>query len=383
VILTLLPLAARNLWRRNRTRTVLTILAIATATVVFSAVMVIPHAIDSVVRNADRSPRLAITNRSAMQLGLPESYYSKIARVPGVVAVSRMIWFGGIYDDPKHQFPTIAIDADNPDVIWPEYAMNRQLVTRFKQTKDSAVVGIATMHRFGWHLGQLVALRSQIFPVTLTFRLIGTISKGPDLTVFMFHRDYLEEAIHNPGRVSMLWARCANVTDTSRVAAAIDEMFQNSADETRSETEKAFMANMVERYEPLKRVVAGIGLCAVIAIGLAVLNATAMTMRERSAEIAVLRSLGFGAAQILAEMTVESGLAAVPGGIVGVALAAVLLERARGFVPALGPLLSFGLPHSVMAAGLAMAVAVGIAAGLAPALAALRSNVVSSTRGAT
>lgn len=377
---TLLPFALRSLGRRDRRRTLLTVLAVAAATVVFSAVMVIPHAIGEVIHSADGSPRVAVTNRAAILRGLPEAYYSKIARVPGAFAISRMTWFGGIYDDPKHQFPTMAVDADNPDVVWPEYAMNRDLVSRFKGTRDSAVVGVATMQRFGWHIGQLVELRSQVYPVTLTFRLIGTINQGPDLTIFMFHRDYLEEALNRPGQVSMFWVRCASIGDTSRVAAAIDEMFQNSAAETRTETEKAFMANMISRFQPLERIVAGIGISALVAIVLAVLNATAMTMRERAPEFAVLRSLGFTRREILLETALESGFVALGGGLLGTAVAMLLLEQARGFVPALGPLLSFGLPRPVMAGGLGVAVAVGLLAGVAPAIGAMRSTVSDAFR---
>jgi len=298
-MLRLLPFAITDLWRRNRRRTFLTVLAMAAATVVFSATTVIPYVMNVIVDNADRSPRLAVTNRAAMNRGLPESYYWKIARVPGVLAVNRMSWFGGIYDDPKHQFPSMGIDADNPDQIWPEYAINHELVVRFKNTRDSAIVGTATMRRFGWRTGELVSLRNPVIPLTLTFRIIGTINQGPDLTIFLFHRDYLEEALHRPGLVSMLWVRCATLDDASRIAAVIDEMFRNSSAETRTETEKAFMAQMVSNYRPLARIVQGIGLAAVLAIALAVLNAASMSVRERTHEIAVLKSLGFTAAQIL------------------------------------------------------------------------------------
>jgi putative ABC transport system permease protein len=376
----LFSFAALSLWRRNRQRTGLTILAVAAATVVFSAVMVIPYAMTAIVNHADGTPRLAITNRAAVNRGLPESYYWKVARVPGVVAVNRMTWFGGIFDDPRHQFPSMGIDAGNPDVIWPEYAINHALVDEFKTHKDSAIVGVATMNRFRWHVGQLVALHQVSIPLTLTFRIIGTINRGPDLTVFLFHRDYLEEALHHPGWVSMLWVRCASMEDAPRIAAAIDEMFRNSSAETRTETEKAFMAQMVSHYRPLARIVQGIGLAAVAAIALAVLNATSMTLRERMPEIAVLRCLGFTTAAMLASLALESAVIAIAGGLIGIAAAREVLNQIRGFFPAFGPLLSFGLPTPVMADGLGVAVAVGLIAGLAPAIAAVRSTVVEGLR---
>ncbi|HYB89696.1 MAG TPA: FtsX-like permease family protein [Candidatus Binataceae bacterium] len=379
-MLRLLPLAIIDLWRRNRRRTILTVLAVAAATVVFSATTVIPYVMNAIVEDADRSPRLAITNRAGFDRTLPESYYWKIARVPGVLAVNRMTWFGGIYDDPTHQFPSMGIDADNPDQIWPEYALNHELVVKFKNTRDAAIVGTATMRRFGWRTGDMVSLRNPDIPLTLTFRIIGTIDQGPDLTIFLFQRDYMEEALHRPGQVSMLWVRCARLDDVSRIAAVIDAMFRNSSAETRTETEKAFMAEMVSTYGPLARIVQGIGMAAVLAIALAVLNAASMSVRERTHEVAVLKSLGFTGAQILTGLAVESGVASLAGGLIGIAAACALMDQLRGFFPTFGPLLSFGLPAPVMGGGLAIAIAVGLIAGVAPAIGTIRSSVAGALR---
>jgi putative ABC transport system permease protein len=380
VIFKLIPLAGLSLWRRNRQRTLLTVLAVMMASIVFSAVMVIPFAMTAIVNRADAVPRLAITNRAAVNRGLPESYYQRIASLPGVVAVNRMTWFGGIYDDVTHQFPSMGIDAENPDLVWPEYALNHDMVNRFKSTKNGAMVGIATLQRFRWRIGDEVALHQPSIPLTLTFRILGTINSGPDLTIFLFRRDYLEDALHNPGTTSMLWVRCASMDDASRLAATIDEMFHNSSAETRTETEKEFMSQMISKFTPIAHIVQGIGLSAVLAIALVVLNAASMTVRERTREIAVLKSLGFTSGQILWETAVENGMMALLGGTVGVVVAAAALDRARGFVPSFGPLLSFGLPAPVMAGGLAVAVAVGLAAGILPAIRATHSSVLDGLR---
>src|SRR5271155_2134955 len=162
-MLSLLPLAAYNLLRRNRRRTLLTILTVAAAALVFCAVMVVPYVTARVLQLSDRSPRLVITNRASVSYGLPEYYYDKIAALPDVVAVNRMLWFGGVYKDPKDQFPTMALDADNLDVMWPEYGLNNSLMSAFESSKNAALVGIATMNHHGWHVGQNVALRSQVY----------------------------------------------------------------------------------------------------------------------------------------------------------------------------------------------------------------------------
>lgn len=380
VISSLRLLAEANICRRNRQRTVLTVLAVMTATIVFSALMVIPFAMTAIVNNAGAVPRLAVTNRASLRSELPESYYRKIVGLPGVVAVNRMSWFGGIYDDVRHQFPSMAIDPDNPDVVWPEYALDHELVNRFKDTKNGAIVGVATMQRFRWRIGDEVALHQPSMPLTLTFRILGTINKGPDLTIFLFRRDYLGDAMNHRGFTSMLWVRVASIADASRLSGSIDEMFNNSSAETRTETEKEFMAQMIAKFSPIARIVQGIGLLAVLAMALAVFNAASMTVRERTREIAVLRSLGFSSIQILWESAIENGAMALLGGTIGVAVAAVVLGQVRGYVPSLGPLLSFGLPSPVIATGLAMAVGVGLAAGIIPVIRATQSTVTEGLR---
>jgi putative ABC transport system permease protein len=379
-MISLLLLTARIMWRRSRRRTVLTMLAVASATTVFCTVMVVPYLINRIAHLADRSPRLVVVNRYSIRFGLPESYYGKIAKLPNVVAVNRMTYFAGIYDDPKHQFPTMALDIDNPDLVWPEYGLGRATMDAFRAAKNNAVVGVATMHRFGWRVGQQVTLKSQLYPVTLSFKIAGTYNQGPDLSAFMFRRDYLEEALHNPGRADFIWVRCSDSSALPRVAAAIDEMFHNASFETQTSSEKSFMIAFMMRFRSLAWIVEAVGLSAVVAIALAVLNTTAMNIRERRSELAVLRSLGFGRRAILATLALEAALVALAGGVLGTLAANAALNFARGAVPTLGPLLSFGLPRQVMVGGIVMALGIGIGAALAPALRPLRGAVAQSLR---
>lgn len=376
----LLTFALANLWRRNWRRSALTILAVASATVVFCAVMVLPYVTERIAALADGSPRLVVVNKAAMRFGLPEVYSRKIQKIPQVIAVNRMVWFGGVYDDPRHQFATVAIDADNPDIIWPEYGIDSATIAAFRKRRDAALVGAATMHRFGWRVGQNVVLRSQIYPVVLSFKIVGTYERGPDPAVFMFRRDYLEEALHGSGRVDMLWVRCSTAGAAARIAPEIDSLFRNSSFETETETEKAFLVTFLVRFQSLGRIVQLIGFAAVLAIALAVLNGAAMTVRERRKEITVLRTLGFPASQILVSLAVEGVITALIGGCIGTSLAAFGLDFVRGAVPSVGPMLSFGLPDPVILGGIAMALFIGTTAALAPASSMLRAPMYQSIR---
>ncbi len=113
-----------------------------------------------------------------MRYGLPESYSRQIEKLPDVITVNRMTWFGGVYDDPKHQFSSVAIDADTLAETWPENGFDARTLAALKAHRDGAVVGVATMHRFGWKIGQNVILRSQVYPVTLQFPHRRYICRG-------------------------------------------------------------------------------------------------------------------------------------------------------------------------------------------------------------
>jgi putative ABC transport system permease protein len=294
--------------------------------------------------------------------------------------VNRMVWFAGLYSDPHRQFSSVAIDGDNPDIIWPEYGFDSTTIAGLKKYRNGAVVGTALMQRFGWKIGQQVALRSQLYPVELNFIIVGSYGGGPDPTVFMFRRDYLEEALHNPGRVDMIWVRCSSLAVADRIASKIDSTFHNSGTETETETEKAFLVTFMVRFQSLGRLIQAVGLCAVLAIALAVLNGASMTLRERRHEIAVLRTVGFTNLPIVISFVAEASSSALLGGIAGTLLASAGVNAARGATGVLGPALSVGVPFPVMLGGIAMAMSIGIISALVPTIAALRSSVASSLR---
>jgi putative ABC transport system permease protein len=297
-----------------------------------------------------------------------------------VVAVNRMTWFGGIYQNPRLQFSTVAIDAATMEETWPENGFSADAVAGLNAHRNGAVVGVTTMRRFGWRVGQNVILRSQIYPVTLPFTIVGTYTGSSDPSVFMFRRDYLQEALHDSTQVDMLWVRCANSRVATRIAGEIDSTFRNSGAETHTDTEKAFLTTFLLRFQSLRYIVQMVGLCAVFALALAVLNGASMTLRERRTEIAVLRTVGFSNSQILAALMAEALTMAAVGGVAGTLAASLLLSTIRGAVPALGVALSQGMPYPLMLGGVAMALAIGGLSALVPTLAALRAPVYQSMR---
>jgi putative ABC transport system permease protein len=376
----LLSFAGVSLIRRNRRRTILTALAVACATLVLCAVMLLPYVTANIANNADSSPRVVVMNKSAMRYGLPESYSQKVGTIPDVVAVNRMTWFQGVYDDPRHQFSSVAVDPETIETMWPEDDFPPDALSAFKEYRNGAIIGSALMHRFGWKAGQNVILKSQIYPVTLSFRIVGSYSGGSSPNVFMFRRDYLEEALHDRTRVDMMWVRCANTGVVSRIAGEIDSTFRNSSAETETDTEKQFLITFLVRFQSVGRIVQAVGFCAIFAIGLAVLNACSMTLRERRGEIAVMRTVGFSASQILAAFAAEAITVALIGGIAGASFAATMVNLARGAYPALGAAMAGGMPYPLIFAGIAMALGIGAVASLLSTLSALRAPVARALR---
>ena len=250
--------------------------------------MVLPYITDRIVEVADSSPRLVVMNKSAMRYGLPESYSFRSCEARYVVAVNRMTWFGGVYDEPRRIVQSVAIDVDTMDETWPDDAFD---------PGDGRAAQGASRRRGGrcrhhaslrMEVGQNVMLRSQIYPVTLLFKSSAPIPAAAIPSVFMFRRDYLDEAIHDQARVDMMWVRCAEFRGSpAAIAGQIDSTFRNSGAETETDTEKAFLTTYLVRFQSLGYIVQAVGFCAVFAIALAVLNGSAMTLRERRGEIAV------------------------------------------------------------------------------------------------
>jgi putative ABC transport system permease protein len=196
----------------------------------------------------------------------------------------------------------------------------------------------------------------------------------------MFRRDYLEEALHNTGRVDMIWVRCSSPEVADHIAGEIDSTLRNSGTETETASEKTFLVNFMVRFQSLGRLIQAVGLCAVFAIALAVLNGASMTVRERQHEIAVLRTLGFPSLPIVISLVAEASLTALVGGIAGTLLASTGMNAARSATRVLGPALSVGVPYPVMLGAIAIALLIGIISALVPTLAALRSPANNSLR---
>jgi putative ABC transport system permease protein len=313
---------------------------------------------------------------------LPIAYKDRIQRAPGVKEVSWANWFGGVYQDEKNFFAQFAIDHETWGSMYPEFVVPPDQWQAFMADKQGAVIGKATADRFGFKVGDRVPIRGVIFPGEWEFNVRGIYTgKRPndDLTQFWFRWDFLKEKAPPWAQNNVGWyiVRIAPGADSVQVGRAIDEGFANSAWETRTQSEAAFMASFMEQMGNIGFLMAAIGTVVFFTLLLVTGNTMAISVRERTGELAVLKTVGFSDRGVLALVLGESLLLAILGGALGIGLAKVFT---LGGDPTNGMLVSFYLPPWGIAAGASLALAVGLLAGVLPALAAMRLQVVDALR---
>ncbi|MGH7949313.1 MAG: ABC transporter permease, partial [Candidatus Binataceae bacterium] len=244
----------------------------------------------------------------------------------------------------------------------------------------ACLVGLATMKRFGWKVGDRVTLRGTIYDFNLTFDIVGTFGNKAPPNFFVFRRDYLEEALGRAGNLSMFWVKVDKASAVPQVIAAIDEGSANSSAETQSESESSFIGGFMENYRTIFTLAEVLGGIIVLTILLVAANTCAMSVRERRGEIAVMRAIGYRSGQILTLLLAESLMVALAGGIVGCGSAYVLLKVFVVGAPGMGPLSSIQVPPAVVVETLVVAVLIGVISAFVPARAAAQQNIVDALR---
>jgi putative ABC transport system permease protein len=376
-------LIRRNLGR-NRLRTVLTTLAVAFSIFLVCAVVTLPSVREAILARSASSLRLSVHHQAGLTYPLPLAYVQRVRTLPHVVGVNHWTWFGGVYTEPRDLFPNFAVDPETIGEVWPDYDWDTQVLEAFRRTRNGALVGKRTMEKFDWRVGDEVTLRGSVFPVNLTFKIVGEIPQRGNPIILWFPRQYLEEAMQpygGFGHVGMLWVQVDRPEYLNTVMTAIDDLFRNSEAETATETERSFFTNFLSSFDGLITVIMLVGFLVVAAIVLIAANTAAMSVRERIGEMAVLKTIGFRRRTIFTLLLSEGLVIAGLGGVLGAGPAYLILNAgSRSWSPFLGPLAMFIMPVSVMIQGLFLALFVGLLAGVIPALGAARLNVAAALR---
>jgi putative ABC transport system permease protein len=379
-----LPLVWSNL-RRKKVRTALTLLSIVVAFILFGFLSAIKEAMVGGIDVAGANRMIVRHKVSIIQL-LPESYKMRMERIQGVSLATHQTWFGGAYQDSKYFFMQNPVVPEEFLDMHPEIILSAAQRQAWLQLRTGAIVGRATAERFHWRIGDKVPIRSTIWAGpndnrVWTFDIVGIYDgrdKNTDTTSFFFRYDYFDEArLWRKGWVGWYTIRIADPSQAADVAKRVDAEFENSAAETKTEPEGAFVQAWASQIGDIALITASILGAVFFTILLVTGNTISQSVRERTGEWGVLKALGFTSRQILGFVLAESFLLSIVGGILGLGFAWFIVALGD---PTGGMLPNFFFPTADVAMGLAISVGLGFVAGVFPAVQAMRLRVADALR---
>ena len=383
-----LHLVWRNLLRK-KVRTLLTLLSIIVAFVLFGLLSAIKEALTGGVSLAGAN-RLIVRHKVSIIQMLPASYKQRMERIPGMDLVTHQTWFGGIYQDPKNFFMQNPVEPEAFLEMHPEMILPPEQKQAWLATRTGAIVGRSTATRFGWKLGGKVPIRSTIWSQpngnhTWVFDLVGIYDgrdKNTDTTPLFFRYDYFDEVRQQAqswgrGQVGWYTVRIKDPAQAAEAAKLIDAKFENSSAETKTEPEGAFVQGWVKQIGDIALITASILGAVFFTILLVTGNTISQSVRERIGELGVLKAIGFTNGQMLALVLLESCLLSLLGGAIGLGLAKLITglgDPTRGMLP------RFYFPNHDVVLGLGFSLALGLVTGVFPALQAMRLRVADALR---
>jgi putative ABC transport system permease protein len=381
----------RLIWRnvfRKKTRMILTTSSIILVLVLIVVLTSLLQAMQQDPSGGRGANRLVVQHATGLANFLPLSQRQRIEQIPGVVAVSPQIWFGGVYKDdrPENFFGQLSADPEIYfDKVFDDATIDPAVKAQWKANRNSFVAGEAIVKKFGWKPGEHVVLRGTYIPISLDLVFAGSFKAGDESNVF-FHNEYLNQSkwFGADKYTGIYYLKVQSADDVPRVAAAIDQMFENSDAPTKTLTEKQFQLQFMEMLGSVKFLVRGISLIILFAVTLIVANTVAMSARERVTEIAVMRTLGFRRTHILGFILSESVLMSLIGGVLGVLLARYFfipgMVKGMQTTPMAPFLLNFRVTVPTLAAAFGISVGVGVLAGFVPAIRSSQIRIVDGLR---
>src|SRR6516165_4509773 len=317
--------------RRSKRRTILTIVSVALAVFLFASLRAVLDGFNAAA-DASSSTRIITLRSTSMIFNMPTSHADTIRSVAGVRDLAWANWFGGIYKDPNNFFANIAIDAESYLRLYPEIRLPDDQRRAFLEDRTGCILGEGLAKRFKFTVGDTFVLKPGIpyygtQDYNFTVRGIYTSDGAAvDNQTMFFHWKYADERGTVHGQVGWYVSLIADPEQEARIATAIDQKFANSPFETKTDTEKAFQTSFVKMFGNLNLLLGSIALAVVITTLFVAGNTLAMSVRERTTEIAVMRTLGYRSGMIFLLVAGEGLLMSIVGGIIGVVTARILIN---------------------------------------------------------
>ncbi len=373
--------------KRKKLRTLLTLLCILIAFVLFGLLSSIKQALTGGISVAGQN-RLVVRNKVSLILSLPVSYKQRMERIPGVSLATHQTWFGGVFQQqPKVFFMQNPVVPEEFLDMHPEIALPDAQKKAWFQTRTGAIVGRATADRLHWKVGDKVPIFSPIWRQadgnqTWEFDIDGiydVTEQTADNLSFFFHYDYFDEArAGGKGQVGWYTIRIKNPAQATEIAKLVDREFENSDYETKTEPEGAFAQSWAKQVGNIALITAAILGAVFFTILLVAGNTISQAVRERTGELGVLKAIGFTNLQVLGLVLAESCLISILGGVLGLGFAWLIVPVVAKALSGMLPMFFF--PARDLLLGLGLCVALGVATGFFPAVAAMRLRVADALR---
>jgi putative ABC transport system permease protein len=370
--------------RRSKRRTVLTILSVALAVFLFAALRAVLDGFNAATEGSS-STRIVTIRSTSLIFSMPTSHANGIRNTAGVQDITWANWFGGIYKDPQNFFAQFAVEPESYLRMYPEITLTPDQKQAFLDDRTGCIVGEALARRFGWKLGDRIVLRVGIptygtqdydFTIRGIYRASGS---AVDNQSMMFNWKYADERSIQKGQVGWYVIKIDSPDHAPQIASAIDQQFANTPYETKTDTEKQFQSSFATMFGNLNLLLGSIALAVVITTLFVAANTMAMSVRERTTEIAVMRTLGFPGQWIFFFIAGEGLLISIVGGLIGALLAWIVVDGEKlgisgGFAPV------FAVSGANAALGVGISALIGVIAGTIPALMASRLKIVDALR---
>jgi putative ABC transport system permease protein len=314
-----LSFVLRNTFR-NRRRTILTVLSIGMSLFLICTLQTLLESLENPPMAPDAAKRVVTRHATGLANNMPIAYREVIRKAPGVEQVVANQWYGGYYQDTDVRFAQLAVDPDHFLDVYGEYQLDSPAqFEAFKKDRTAALVGRNLATRYGWKLNDRVTLKGDLFPVDVESTIVGFLHGGGSEEVYYFRFDYLNELVQPElrDRVSTFIIRAASPDDLPAIADAVDKGFENSSAPTKTETESAFILGFMSMFGNVRLLITSICTVVLFTVVLVAANTMAMAIRERTGEIAILKTLGFTPRFILTMTIVESAIIALIGGLLG------------------------------------------------------------------
>lgn len=371
---------------RNKRRTTLTVLGLGASLFLLVTLHTVLYELQATTVTPESDLRLITRHAVSIANWIPIAYKEQIRQIPGVKDVMTSHWFGGIYIDERNFFAQFADDADKVFKFYPEFKIDPGQREAFERQRTAAVAGVRLLKRFGWKIGDRITLKGTFFAFDLELLLAGSFTSpnAPDEAVLVFHYDYLNEmmkknmSVHDVAGFYVIQAESMGAVP--RIAEAVDGKFRNSSAPTKTESEKAFQLSFSGMLGNVKLLIGGISAVVVFTVLLVTAATMAMTIRERTAEVAVLKTLGYTSGLIFSLLLAEALTISALGGLLGCGAAKLLYSTADLQTLSGGWIVQLRVQPEAIIFGLLLAAFIGAAAAAVPGWRACRLPIADALR---